>query len=525
MILGDSPRAPVEMQSGQSGVTVDDLFRRTVSRRPDAIALADAPNRASFTDGPPLRLTYVEADRLVSAIAGRLRQMGLPTDAIVGVQLPNTVENILTLLGVLRAGMIAAPLPLLWRHADAAAALARVGAKAFISCGRVGKFEHGQFVLRVAAEVFSIRYVCGFGPNLPDGVVPFDDLFTAAKLDPIPPLERDAEAAAHLALVTFEMGEAGPMPVARRHLELLAGGLAVLLESRLQQDANILSAIAPASFAGLCLTLMPWLVSGGTLALHHPFEAEVIARQLHDENCGTLILPAPVALRLEEMGLLGPQRPSTIIAAWHAPEHLTGSVEWQKPDAALVDVSIFGEAGLVAARRSAEGRPTPLPFGPVTAPFGVAGGMTVAELGAMAANTLAFGGPMVPRHAFPPGIERTDQPHFEIGRDGLVDTRYCCTVDAASNTVMVVGPPSGIVNVGGYRLSLGGFLKTIRRIDAGATLAVLPDALIGRRLTGVAADPAAMRLALNAAGLNPLVAGAFADSSDEEKTEPAVAAG
>jgi hypothetical protein len=524
MILGDSPRAP-EMQNGRSRVTVDDLFRRAVVRRPDAIALADAPNRATFTDGPPVRLTYAEADHMVSAIAGRLRQMGLPTDAIVGIQLPNTVENILTLLGVLRAGMIAAPLPLLWRQADAAVALARVGAKALISCGHVGKFEHCQFALRIAAEVFSIRYVGGFGANLPDGVVPLDDLFTMAKLDPIPTLERDADAAAHLAVVTFEMGEAGPVPVARRHLELLAGGMAVLLESRLQQDANILSAIAPASFAGLCLTLMPWLVSGGTLALHHPFDAQIITRQLFDENCGTLILPGPVALRPNQTGLLGPQGPATLIAAWHGPEQLAGSAIWQRPDTALVDVSIFGEAGLIAARRGADGRPATLPLGPVTAPFGVAGGMTVAEFGAMATNTLALGGPMVPRHAFPPGIERTDQPHFEIGRDGLVDTRYPCRVDAASNAVMVSGPLSGVVNVGGYRLSLGSLLKTIRRVDAGATLAVLPDALIGRRLTGVAADPAAMRLALNAAGLNPLVAAAFADSSDEDKCEPAVAAG
>ncbi len=145
-------------------------------------------------------LTYAEADRVVSAIAGRLRRMGLPTDAVVGIQLPNIVENILTMLGVLRAGLIAAPLPLLWRRADAVTALARVGAKALITCGRVGNFDHGQLATRVAAEVFSIRYVCGFGEDLPDGVVPFDDLFTAAKLDPVPPLERDGNAAAHLAV-------------------------------------------------------------------------------------------------------------------------------------------------------------------------------------------------------------------------------------------------------------------------------------------------------------------------------------
>ena len=106
-----------------------------------------------------------------------------------------------------------------------------------------------------------------------------------------------------------------------------------------------------------------------------------------------------------------------------------------------------------------------------------------------------------------------------------MDTRYPCRVDATNNTVTVSGPLSGIVNVGGYRLPLGSLLKAIRRVDAGATLAVLPDALIGRRLAGVAADPAAMRRALHAAGLNPLAAVAFADSNDEQKREPAAAAG
>ena len=50
--------------------------------------------------------------------------------------------------------------------------------------------------------------------------------------------------------------------------------------------------------------------------------------------------------------------------------------------------------------------------------------MAVAELAATETGTVALRGPMVPHHAFPPGIERSDQPHFEIGRDGFVDTGY-----------------------------------------------------------------------------------------------------
>ena len=114
----------------------------------------------------------------------------------------------------------------------------------------------------MAAEVFSIRYVCGFGDHLPDGVVSFDDLFAAEKLEPFAPLNgaRQGNATAHVAAITFDIAEGGLVPVARNHAELYAGGLAVLLESRVAQDATILSTIVPSSFAGICLTLLPWLL-------------------------------------------------------------------------------------------------------------------------------------------------------------------------------------------------------------------------------------------------------------------------
>src|SRR3546814_15632249 len=40
--------------------TIDSRFRANVARVPDRLALADAPNRADFTDGAPCRLTYAE---------------------------------------------------------------------------------------------------------------------------------------------------------------------------------------------------------------------------------------------------------------------------------------------------------------------------------------------------------------------------------------------------------------------------------------------------------------------------------
>jgi len=440
MILGDSAAAAAAPPHARNRLTIEEVFRRLAERRPDALALADAPNRQTFTDGAPRRLTFAGADRMVTAIAGRLRGVGLPTDAIVGIQLPNIVENVLTMLGVLRAGMIAAPLPLLWRRADAIAALGRIGAKALITCGRVGSFDHSQLALRVAAEVFSIRYVCGFGGNLPDGVVPFDDLFTADQLDPIPPLDRERRnnAAAHVAAVTFDVGEDGVVPVARNHPELLAAGLTVVLASRLAHGASILSALPPSSFAGVSLTLLPWLLSGGTLVLHHACDPDIFAAQRQNDRCGALILPAPVVFNLAGAGALAGDDTACVIAAWRSPERLALSPVWRQPSAALVDVSIFGEAALVPSRRGLDGTPNALRLGSVLAQRDGAGGVVVAELMRTDAGTLAVRGPMVPHHSFPPGIERSGLPYFKVERRGVVDTGYACLIDPGSDAITMM---------------------------------------------------------------------------------------
>ncbi len=112
MILqGDKDQTP-PMQ-GPGGATLDELFRRAGVQSSTAVALIDPPNRQTFTDGAPRRLTYAQADRAISALASKLSRLGLPIDSVVAIQLPNTIEMIVTLLAVMRAGMIAAPMPLL----------------------------------------------------------------------------------------------------------------------------------------------------------------------------------------------------------------------------------------------------------------------------------------------------------------------------------------------------------------------------------------------------------------------------
>jgi hypothetical protein len=475
-----------------SRTTLDDLFRRAGVRRPQSLALIDPPNRERFTDGAPRKLTYAQADRVISAISARLRGLGLPTDAVVALQLPNTVDSVLALLGVLRAGMIAAPLPLLWHRRDAAAALRGAGAKAILTCARVGATAPAEIAVQAAADLFSIRHVCAFGKALPDGVVPLDDVFTS-EADGAGAIARLADPAAHVAAVNFDVAAAGIVPLARNHQQLIAGGLGPHREAGIAQDAVILSTIPLSSFAGIALTLVPWLLSGGTLALHHSFDAIAFAEQCHTHQHDAVVLPGPALGPLAEAGVLDAAK--SIIALWRAPERLRDAAPWHGHPA-LVDVASFGEIGLIASRRDAGGLPAP--FGSHDA----ADAASVVDISRGVAGTLALRGPMVPAQAFPLGAP------FAATAGNFVDTGQPCAL-ATDGSLTVTGPPAGIAAVGFYRFRTRELDALADSLEADATLAALPQELTGERLAGHALDREPVLRQLRDLGVNPLIAGAF----------------
>jgi len=487
VILGDKDRA-----EGGNGTTLDDLFRRAGVRHADAIALS------GLSDGEPCHLTYAQADRAISALVARLRRMGLQTDTVVAMQLPNTIESVVAMLGVLRAGMIAVALPLLWRKQEMVVALKRIGAKIII-----GSAANADIAMQAAAELFPIRYVCGFGSDLPDGIVSLDEIFAASSLEFVPPPVRSGSAAAHVAVVTFDVGADGVCAVARNHRELIACGLGPYLESGGAQDANRLSAIPLGSIAGIAVTLMPWLLGGGTLSLHPGFDPATFAAQCREQDA--IVLPGPVLAALADADELG--QPANIIALWRSPERLAASMPWHGA-ATLTDVACFGESGLIATRR-ADGMPAALPFGIVSAPQGAATAIPVIETMRSVAGMLAVRGPMVPTQAFPPGAVLGPEPYFVAHESGFVDTGFACRLERDHETLVLTAPPAGITCIGGYRFRQSAVDAEVAGINPDATIVALPDAFLGARLAGSAIDAGAIEGELQARGVNPLIAGAF----------------
>ncbi len=500
MILGSSPSS--NLPNG-AGVTLDHLFRYAAVQRPDAVALIDPPNRAAFTSGAQRALTYREADRAVTAIAARLRGLGLATDQIVGLQLPNTVE----VFGVLRAGLVASPLPLLWRRGDCTAAMTTTAARALISTARIGAADHGEIAMNTASDAFTIGHVCTFGGG-DDGVIPLDGALTETA-PAFTPLNRGKEAAHHLAAVTWDVDAAGSLPVARSHLELMMAGFEVMLEGRFEAKTAILASLCLGSFAGIATTLATWLLARGTLVLHHPFDPAVMRRQILDHQCGAVILPGNLAVRCAEAGMFRDSAVSKVMAVWRAPERLATCPKWPTTSPALMDVTVFGETGLFAATRGADGKYTGIRPGTPQRPADRAPAPILIEAARTLEGTLALRGPMVPLHPFPGAIDPSGNPRQDGDAYGFVDTGYPCRFAPGSGTLVITGPPAGIVSVGGYRFVLSKLQDTVSRIEAGAMIAAFPDGLTGQRIAGIAGRREDVQDVLAQLGHSPLVVDAF----------------
>jgi hypothetical protein len=485
--------------------TLDGLFRRILARKPDALALLDPINKQRVTGRPPQRLTFAQADQAISALSAHFIEAGLPANSVIAVQLPNTVEFMLTVLAAFRAGLIVAVLPLLWRQAELTVALNRTGARAIVTMGKVDGIVHADLAMNAAAEAFSIRHVCGFGNDLPEGMASLD-LALSGETGTTRAVTQDGRRAA---MISFDVTVDGFRAVPRTHLNLIAGGLALALESGVPQGSTVMSAFAPSSFPGLTSSLVIWLLSGGTLALHHPFDADVLERQINEHSCDVLIAPAQLALPLGEVDL--PSRLPTlrnVIGLWRAPEQVASSPSWSGGPATLTDVYLFGEAGLFSARRLPDGAPSPILPGPHTAPRDVPGSSIAGEILLTPKGTLALRGPMVTPAAYapPPSDTLMAQPPRDF-----VDTGYAARLDRSSGAICITAPPSGVMAVGGYRFLSQDLQEWAKRLGQGALLTALPDRLSGHRLAGRAKDNARAREALAQLGLNPLMVEAFRD--------------
>lgn len=134
--------------------TLHSLLSHQVKNQPNALAVADQPNKESLVGAPSVRLSFKELDIASDALAAQLLEKGAGAESRLLVQLPNIVELVVCFYASSKIGAVISPLPVQYGAHEMRSLGATLCATHFIGC----QFFRGQNLAEIAEKAL---------PNIP----------------------------------------------------------------------------------------------------------------------------------------------------------------------------------------------------------------------------------------------------------------------------------------------------------------------------------------------------------------------
>jgi len=290
--------------------TLDDIFLGHVAAHPDAEALIDPLNAADVTGGQPERLTWRDTAHAVDRLVAVLVANGVHKDQVVVIQLPNIAELSIAYLACQRLGVIASPAPVQYRESELAYIIERTDAVAAITADRIGKKAHGEMIVALKTRCPTLKTVFVLGETCPPDALDLEQLtdsVTAKQHRTAVKAARNAKVTADdIVTICWTSGtEAQPKGVPRSHNEWIIMGAGVVDAADLEPGARLLNPFPMVNMAGISTAFVGWLLLGGVLVQHQPFDLPILLRQIREERIDyTVAPPAILNLLLQNESLL-----------------------------------------------------------------------------------------------------------------------------------------------------------------------------------------------------------------------------
>jgi acyl-CoA synthetase (AMP-forming)/AMP-acid ligase II len=254
---------------------------------PDRVAYSDPPNRRELIGSDPRALTWSQLRAAADGLATHLIELGLEQDGIVIVQSPNVVELPLLYLAIARAGGIISPVPMQWRSKDISYVAELTGAR-----------------LLIAPEAFKNHRPLDdarswHAASSVDQLIDLADIMTLSEREPRHDVLDDRRPGPNdvFTLCWTSGTESQPKGCPLTHNCWNFGGDALVKSLSLREGSHRQVAAAPVTnMLGVCLTITVNLKLGGSVALHHPLDLDLLTAQINDQRTQFLILP-PAILR------------------------------------------------------------------------------------------------------------------------------------------------------------------------------------------------------------------------------------
>ena len=301
MILTTREKINVYTENGWWGTkTIQHYLQDLVSQSPNKEALIDPANKATLCKTPSYSLTYEELQQKIDQVATALHAQGIGKDDIVVLHLPNIVELVICYFAVLKVGAISSPFPVQYREFECLQLLQSLQAKAVITMLQINDRQYAAMYAQLQLEVPSLKSIFAFDGEL-DGCVHID--LQKQHVKSLPEVNITAN---DLFTICWTSGtESKPKGVPRSHNEWFVSAYASVDAAKLTAEDRILLTFPLVNMAGIGGVLIPWLLSGGTLVLHHPFDFPTFLAQIGTQRITyTLVPPSLLTLMIKNETIL-----------------------------------------------------------------------------------------------------------------------------------------------------------------------------------------------------------------------------
>ena len=268
--------------------TLCQLFDNIVSQYPERVALVDPPNRASYTSGNSERLNYQQLNDKVTAYALRLMEAGVDSDDIVLYQLPNIHELVVILLACNKVGAIASPVLVQFGTSELSSIFSQLNPKALIS---VSNFK--QLDLTAKAAPLCAEYSCESLDLERDFSSQRSDQELDRAREMIDKRQKSHPMTANdVTTICWTSGtEGAPKGVMRSHNQWASSGKSILHGASMRDGDVLLNARPIVNMAAIGGGFYPWLMTAGTMVLHHPLDPALVLRQIEEEKVNVTFMP------------------------------------------------------------------------------------------------------------------------------------------------------------------------------------------------------------------------------------------
>lgn len=328
------------------GLTLDTLLKALARGRGYESALRDPPGRRGWSDEAPASLSFSQLDEKIDRLARLLAINRAQPGAGVAILAPLGPEAIISILACLRAGLSPLMLPLHGPEPELLRLMEEAGAVMALGIGRVGPLNPVMTLRDLAVRAFGVRFVGGFGADVPDGVAALDNLLPGGTLHPLP-----EESLRPGLQVADPVSLAGPLPVSER--DLLRVSLEISRALKPLSSSRIVTTLvggdlaALASGPGMAMLAGVELLPMGLFSLGDLQACMAGGRKVH------LVLPGAMEAALAHSRLASHPALSSLVFV-HRPAENRALPAVDRPDIAVVDIEVRSAAEIAVARRQVQ---------------------------------------------------------------------------------------------------------------------------------------------------------------------------